>query len=280
MMEAIFGTIIKNHLIRWHMNNYSNENTARRYKAHVSIWGTTQLHLRNPFIIAWWSAAFPGFGHMLLSKYLRGYALFIWEVIVNLNAHVNSSMIYTFGGHFDKAKDVLDTRWLLMYIPVYAFGIWDSYRTAVDMNRMYLLAEQESHPYNTFALGALEINYLDKRDPRIAVLWSAFIPGLGQMYIHRILTAFFVIVALVIFFYYSHAQEAVSLLFLGKLKEASSVLHPDWLLFIPSHYGFAVYDSYINTVENNKLFEKDLRHYLTVNYQNEGFTLPNGQKVK
>lgn len=63
------------------MDNYTNNNTARRYTAHVSIFGTTQIHLRNPSIIAWWSAAFPGCGHLLLSKYLRGFVLFIWEVI-------------------------------------------------------------------------------------------------------------------------------------------------------------------------------------------------------
>ncbi|MED4205017.1 hypothetical protein [Neobacillus mesonae] len=262
------------------MNNYTNDNTARRYKAHVSILGTTQLHLRNPYIVAWWSAAFPGFGHLLLSKYLRGYALFIWEVVVNVKAHVNSSMIYSFQGNIDMAKEVLDTRWLLMYIPVYLFGIWDSYRTTVDMNRFFLLADREDHRFNSFALGALEINYLDKRNPVLSVMWSLFIPGLGQFYIHRILTAIFVIVSLVVFYYYSHVQEAVVLLILGKVKEATSVLNPEWLLFIPSHYGFAVYDSYMNTVENNKLFEKDLRNHLTKNYQSEEFKILKGQKVK
>jgi TM2 domain-containing membrane protein YozV len=165
------------------MNNYTNDNTARRYKAHVSILGTTQLHLRNPYIIAWWSAAFPGFGHLLLSKYLRGYALFIWEVVVNVNAHVNSAMIYSFQGNIDMAKEVLDTRWLLMYIPVYLFGIWDSYRTTVDLNKVYFLAEREEHRFNTFSLGALEINYLDKRNPIVSLMWSLLIPGLGQLYI-------------------------------------------------------------------------------------------------
>lgn len=262
------------------MDNYTNDNTARRYKAHVSMLGTTQLHLRNPYIMAWWSAAFPGFGHLILSKYLRGYALFIWEVVVNLGAHVNLSMIYSFQGNIDMAKEVLNTRWLLMYIPVYLFGIWDSYRTTVDMNRVYLLAEREEHPFNTFTLGALEINYLDKRNPILSIIWSLFIPGLGQLYIHRIMTAIFVIIGLVIFYYYSHALEAVSLLFLGKLKEATSVLKPEWLLFIPSHYGFAVFDSYINTVENNKLFEKELRKHLKENYQLSGFKLLKGQKVK
>lgn len=262
------------------MFNYTNDNTARRYKAHVSVLGTTQLHLRNPYIIAWWSAAFPGFGHMLLSKYLRGYALFIWEVIVNVNANINYSMIYSFQGNIDMAKEVIDTRWLLMYIPVYLFGIWDSYRTTVDINRIYLLADREDHRFNTYAIGALEINYLDKRNPMVSMMWSLFIPGLGQLYIHRILTAIFVIIWLVIFYYFSHVQEAIVLLILGDIKEATSVLRPEWLLFIPSHYGFAIYDSYINTVENNKLFEKDLRKHLTLNYQSERFKILKGQKVK
>ncbi|WML48671.1 hypothetical protein RCG23_00515 [Neobacillus sp. PS3-34] len=262
------------------MDNYTNDNTARRYKAHVSIVGTSQIHLRNPYIIAWWSAAFPGFGHLLLSKYIRGYVLFIWEVIVNLNAHVNLAMIYSFQGNIEMTKDVLNTRWLLMYIPVYIFGIWDSYRTTVDMNKVYILAEREEHRFNTFSLGALEINYLDKRNPVLSVIWSLFVPGLGQLYIHRILTAFFVIIWLVIFFYFSHALEAVSLLGLGKVQEATSVVKPEWLLFLPSVYGFSVFDSYMNTVENNKLYEKEQRGYLKENYQAKGFRILKGQKVK
>ena len=262
------------------MDNYTSDNTARRYKAHVSILGTTQLHLRNPYIVAWWSAAFPGFGHLLLSKYLRGYALFIWEVIVNLHSHVNLAMMYSFQGKIDLAKEVLNTRWLLMYIPVYLFAIWDSYRTTVDMNNVYLLAEREDHRFNTFTLGALEINYLDKRNPVLAVMWSLFIPGLGQLYIHRILTALFLIIWLVAFFYYSHVLEAVSLLFLGEVQKATSVLKPKWLLMLPSLYGFAAYDAYMNTVENNKLYEKEQRKYLQENYQAADFQILKGRKVK
>lgn len=259
------------------MNNYTNDNTARRYKAHVSILGTTQLHLHNPYIIAWWSAAFPGFGHMILSKYLRGFALFIWEVVVNIEANINLSMIYSFQGNIDLAKEVLNPRWLLMYIPVYLFAIWDSYRTTVDMNRVYLLAEQENHRFNSFSLGALEINYLDKRNPFLSIIWSLLIPGLGHLYIHRILTAFFIILGLVVFYYFSHFQEAVLLLLLGKVQEATSVLKPEWLLFLPSHYGFALYDSYVNTVENNKLFDKELKDYLKEKYQNNNFHI---KKIK
>ncbi|MED4588229.1 hypothetical protein [Priestia flexa] len=262
------------------MENYTNDNTARRYRAHVSILGTTQIHLRNPYIIAWWSAAFPGFGHLLLSKYLRGFVLFIWEVIVNLQANVNLAMIYSFQGEIEKAKEVLDTRWLLIYIPVYIFGIWDSYRTTVDMNKIFILADREEHQFNSFSIGALEINYLDKRNPVMAVLWSAFVPGLGQLYIHRIVTAFFIIIWTVLFFYYSHGLEAISHLFLGEINQATAVLEPQWLLFFPSLYGFAIYDSYMNTVENNKLYDKEQRKYFLEKYQSPSFMVLKGQKVK
>ncbi|WP_035720744.1 hypothetical protein [Gracilibacillus boraciitolerans] len=262
------------------MDNYTNDNTARRYKAHVSILGTTQIHLRNPYIIAWWSAAFPGFGHLLLSKYLRGFVLFVWEVVVNVHANVNLAMVYSFQGEIEMAKNILDTRWLLIYIPVYIFAIWDSYRTTVDLNKIYLLAEREEHPFNTFSISPLEINYLDKRNPILAVIWSLFVPGLGQLYIHRIVTAFFVIVWIVAFSYYSYGLQAISLLFLGEIQKATSVLKPEWLLFFPSIYGFAIYDSYVNTVENNKLYEKVQRKYLKVNYQDPTFKILKGQKVK
>ena len=261
------------------MDNYTNDNTARRYRAHVSILGTTQIHLRNPYIIGWWSAAFPGFGHLLLSKYLRGLVLFMWEVVVNLESHVNYAMIYSFQGEIEKAKAVLDTRWLLIYIPVYIFGIWDSYRTTVDLNKIFIMADREEHRFNSFSIGAMEINYLDKRSPAMAILWSFMVPGLGQLYIHRIVTAFFVIVWTVIFCYYSHALEAVSLLFLGKIKEATSVIHPEWLLFFPSLYGFSSFDSYINTVENNKLYDKEQRAFFRMNYQSPSFRILKGRKV-
>jgi TM2 domain-containing membrane protein YozV len=261
------------------LDNYSNDNTARRYRAHVSILGTTQIHLRNPYIVAWWSAAFPGFGHLLLSKYLRGFVLFIWEVVVNVKSKLNLAMIYSFQGEIEQAKEVLDTRWLLIYIPVYIFAIWDSYRTTVDMNKVFVLAEREEHKFNSFSIGALEINYLDKRNPVMAIIWSLFIPGLGQLYIHRIVTAFFVIIWCVVFFYYSHALEAISLLFLGEIDKATSVLHPEWLLFFPSLYGFSVYDSYMNTVENNKLYDKEQRKYFKDNYQSHTFQVLKGEKV-
>jgi len=249
------------------MDNYTNNNTARRYKAHVSTVGTTQLHLRNPYIIAWWSAAFPGFGHLLLSKYLRGYALFIWEILVNNMAHINHAIVYSFTGNMGMAKEVLEPKWMLLYLPVYIFGIWDSYRTSVDMNKVFILAERENADFNSYTIGALEINYLDKRRPIMAVLWSFFTPGLGQLYIHRVITAIFTMLFMIVFIYFSNVLVAVHYLFLGEIEQATRVLDPQWFLFMPSHIGFSVYDAYVNTVENNKLFESEQRKFLQKNYQ-------------
>jgi hypothetical protein len=262
------------------MDNYNNiDNKHRRYKAHVSIYGTTQFHLRNPYIIAWWSAAFPGFGHLLLSKYQRGLVLFIWEVVVNYQAKINLAMIYSFCGQIELAKKTIDTRWMLMYIPVYLFAIWDSYRTTVDMNNVYILAERENAPYNTFSIGATEINYLDKRNPVMSVIWSIFMPGLGQLHIHRIISAFVSLVWTIVFLYFSHLLEAIQLLFFGDIQRSTEILDKQWLLYLPSMWGFAIYDSYINTIENNKLFENEQQGFLKRNYQNPKFRVRKGKVV-
>lgn len=262
------------------MDNYSTTNTARRYQAHVSIFGTTHIHLRSPVMIAWWSAAFPGFGHLLLSKYLRGFVLFIWEVIVNTQAHVNLAIIYSLQGEFEMATEVVDSRWLLVYLPVYFFAIWDSHRTTVDLNKVYVLADHEGHHFNSFTISPLEINYLDKRNPVLAAFWSSIVPGLGQLYIHRIVGAAFIVIWTVVFLYFSRILEAVVLLFSGEVQLATAALDASWLIMLPSIYGFAIYDAYINCVENNKLFQKEQRRFLIENYQNPDFQLLKGQKVE
>ncbi len=259
--------------------NHSNNHTARRNTARASIFGTTHIHLRNPYITAWWSAAFPGFGHLLLSKYVQGFILIIWEVIVNTQAHINLAIIYSFQGAFDLAKDIVDTRWLLAYMPVYLFGIWDCYRTTVDMNKAYILAEQEEHRYKA-THETTEINQLNKRNPAMAVLWSLFIPGLGHLYTPHIFTAFFIFFWAALFLYFSHTLEAITLLFLEGPKQATPVLHADWFLFLPSVYCFAIFDSYVNTVENNKRFKREQQRFLKSNYQCSDFKLRKGQKVR
>ena len=177
------------------MDHPESNSSVRRNVAYVSTLGITQLHLRNPFAIAFWSAAFPGLGHLLLSKYLRGYLLFLWELFVNVNAHINLAILYSFTGRFQMAKDVLDINWVLLYIPTFIFSVWDAYRTTVDLNQQYILAAREDAEVKVFNMNAIEINYLDKRIPWNAAIWSAMMPGLGQVLIHWIPTALFIIIA-------------------------------------------------------------------------------------
>lgn len=253
---------------------HKQTSNARRDRAFLSILGTTQIHLRSPYVTAWWSAAFPGFGHLLMSKYIRGLLLFIWEVVINMNAKINLAMVYSFTGRFEMAKDVLDTRWMLLYIPVYLYAIWDSYRTAVDLNKLYLLADHEGANIVNFKMKTFEINYLDKREPWLAMIWSLFMPGMGQLYIHRIVVSFFVLTWWIILSYFSHFFPALQHVFMGEFHAATVTLNAQWLFFMPSVYGFATYDAYINTVENNKLFKYEQQGFLRQNYQNPRFIMP------
>lgn len=257
-----------------------NQYSARRSVAYLSLLGTTQLHLRNPFVIAAWSVAFPGMGHLLLSKYSRGFLLFLWEVFINYKAHINLLILYSFIGDFEKAKAVVDIRWMSLYIPTYIFAIWDSYRTTVDMNHAYMLAAREDAEIKPFKIGAMEINYLDKRNPWISVIWSLLIPGSGQLYIHRLITALFVVAWWIVICYYSKLLPSFHYTFLGDFSRAKSVVDMQWFLNIPSVYFFAMYDAYVNTVSNNKLYDWEQTKFLKKEYQNSNFIMPFNKNIR
>jgi len=246
----------------------------RRSIAYLSLLGTTQLHLRSPLIIALWSATFPGLGHLLLSKYLRGYLLFLWEIFINYKAKVNLLILYSFIGDFEKAKNVVNIEWMLLYIPTYIFAIWDSYRTTVDLNHSYILAAREDAEIKPFKISGLEINYLDKRKPWISAAWSLLMPGTGQLYIHRIVTALFVIVWWIIVVHLSKLLPAIHYTLVGDFQQAKAVVDMHWLLNVPSVYFFAIYDAYANTVENNKLYDWEQGKFLRRNYQYKNFKIP------
>jgi TM2 domain-containing membrane protein YozV len=249
-------------------------NKPRRQMAYVNLTGITEMHLRIPLIIAWWSAAFPGFGHLLLSKYLRGLLLIGWEMFINTKAHINVAMIHTFTGQFDKAAEVLDVRWMSLYAPVYLFSIYDSYRTTVDLNHIYLLAKRENAYFPCFIIGLIEINYLDKRSPRISLLWSLLMPGMGQLYIHRIITAFFVLALWIGSIFQSHFLQGLQYTLMMQFTQAVDIVDKQWILFLPSIYGFALYDAYVSTVEYNKFFDNEQKKYLQSNFQDAQFTFP------
>lgn len=248
--------------------------SPRRTRAYMNTLTINYIHYRNPWIVAWWSAAFPGFGQIMLCQNYVGYILIAWEYYINVQSHLNLAIAYTMTGRFADAGSVLEKRWILLYIPVYIFSIWDCYRRTNEMNLQFALASREGFHVGTFRIGAMELNYLDKRAPWISAAWSAFLPGLAYVYLHRVASCLAITVSWVLGICHSRFPEAVYYTFMSDFTRAVSVLDPEWLLFLPSLYVFSIYDSYVNAVEYNKLFEADLIHFLKRAYQDERFPIP------
>ncbi len=56
----------------------------------MAVYNNNHIYLRNPWVVGWWSAAFPGFGHLNLGFYLKGVMLIIWEIVINNGAGMHS----------------------------------------------------------------------------------------------------------------------------------------------------------------------------------------------
>ncbi|MFJ8265964.1 hypothetical protein [Peribacillus asahii] len=243
----------------------------RRVDTFITPYTINYLHFRNPWVVACWSAFFPGNGHLMVCKYFSGYVLIAWEFAINNLSGLNTAIYHSMIGEIQLAKQDLDMHWILVYVPVYIFCIWDSYRLAVQYNNHYLLGfrEQETETIISKNISALEVNLLDKRKPILAIIWSLFLPGLGHFYLGRLPFVFYSILWFIVILHFANLLEGIHLSFGGNFSEAKAVLDPQWLLYLPSIYGFAAYDAYVNAVEYNKLFEREQSRYLKTKYQIE-----------
>lgn len=246
----------------------------RRKRAYISQFTIQQLHLRNPYVVTFFSFSYPGFGHLLQNRYLSAFILILWELFINNYAKVNRGIYYTLIGDFEKATQVLQERWLILYVGIYMLGIWDSYRTTIDMNKQYILADQEDAPINPLVFGSWDINYFDKTIPWLAAIWSVLVPGLGHLYLHKIITGFFIFGYTVAILYFGHIPMGIKYTMVGEFEKAKEVMDQQWLLYLPSIYLFIIYDAFTSSVEQNKLFEKQMSKYLRQNYQNPDFKFP------
>lgn len=252
-----------------------NSNQDIRYpKVYLSSFGSNHIHYRNPWVSVWLSALFPGFGQLYLGRKMIGFLLIIWEIIININSRLNDSIIYSFTGQFVKAKSILDDRWLLLYAAVYVFSIWDSYRTTIELNKLTILTDRENVRFKPFSIKLFGIYYLDKKNPWVALSWSVMMPGLGHLYNHNLLTGIFILTWWIFIAYFSHLAEALSLSAYGNFEQVKTIVDPDWLLFLPSLHTFAIFDSYTQAVELNKLFEIEQANYFKDNFQDTDFEMP------
>lgn len=246
----------------------------RRPRAYLSEFNITQLHLSNPWIVAFWSFAFPGCGNLLQGRKLKGMFLIIWELVINTNAKINLSIMYSLLGQFDKAREVVDTRWFLLYVALYVYSMWDSYRGTVDLNKLYILADREDAPVLPFTIKTLDLNYLDKRNPWVALAFTLLMPGLGHLYIHRVIIGIFMIIWTIVVGYFSNCFPAIHYTMTGDFLQAKTALDMQWFMYIPSIYGFVLHDSYASAVEYNKLFEKEQSRFFRDHFQNTSFKMP------
>lgn len=252
--------------------------TVRYPKARVGPLGYIGVHLRNPWIPAWWSTAFPGFGHLLLGYYTKGFLLIIWETIINSLAKINSLLYYSFTGQFELAKAVVDQRFMLLYCGLYVYAIWDSYRSTVELNKYTVLADREDEPFPTAAVALYNIFLLEKKKPLIGILWSALSPGLGHFYAHSLITGFFITILFIGMAWTSNLMLIVQHSFWGNFEQVKAIADPQRLLFLPSMYGFAMYSAYVDIVEHNKFFDAQQARYLKANFQQSGFHMPANHK--
>ncbi len=247
----------------------------RRPKGILSPYNINFIHLRSPWVKMWWAASYLGFAYVSMGAYVKGFILIFLEVFLNVQSKLNLGILYSLTGRFDMAKQVLNINWLLFYVPIYIFLMWGASRMATDLNKYSILADREESVVFPFAMNSLGIAFLDKRNPWLAVVLSMLAPGLGHLYTHRVVTTSFLIMFWwVVTAVKSSFFQCVHLTAMGNFTQAIAVTDPQWLLFLPSIYVYAIHDSYINTIHYNQLHGQEQKQFLIDNYQNANFQMP------
>lgn len=252
----------------------AQQQIVRRPKSSISTVSINIIHLRNPLVVAWWSFAYPGFGHFRSLSIFKGVFLFLGELLINTYSQLNQAIFFSFTGNFAMAKQVLNTDLLLLYCGILLFAVWDSYRIAVEVNKVSVLADHENALLTPMVLEPVGLNFYEKRNPWVAVAWSALLPGLGHLYSVSLIQSMFLFIVGIGIAYFSHLLPALHLVATGNLAQAKAVLDPQWLLNFPSFYVFSIYDAYVKTVEFNKIFDQEQAQYFRNNYQSPLFPMP------
>lgn len=246
------------------MKQWNGKSTQmpRYKKLAVSFTSVNYLRMNNPYMSIWWGMAFPGFGQWFQGRYVYGLVLILWEFFINVKSHLNVAIFFTMIGRIDAAKASLDQRWFLMYIAIYLYCAWDGYHVGTQMNQITLLADRERQQLRSYYISSITIAFHTLRNPRTAAYWSLLLPGSGHFLLQRKLLAIFFILCWTITMYYSRVPQGVIASLIGDFQTVRRVIDPQWLLFVPSLYMFACYDSYVSTCRLNELYMEELRGHL------------------
>lgn len=83
---------------------------------------------KRPFEMLMWSIALPGFGQLLIGKYIKGIIFIFLEILINVQGNLNEVIILSFYGEMDKAIQQSNYKWLMFYPCLYLFAMWDAYK--------------------------------------------------------------------------------------------------------------------------------------------------------
>ncbi len=118
------------------------------------------------------------------------------------------------------------------------------------------------------------MNYLQIMHPAISIFWSLIVPGLGQIIIRNMIPGICLLVGFIGTVYQSNIMTAYYYTSIGQFQLASTVLNKEWLLFIPSIYGYAVCSCYYHSIHINKLFKIEQARFLHKYYFHKNFEMP------
>ncbi|MFD2329912.1 hypothetical protein ACFSR7_11740 [Cohnella sp. GCM10020058] len=243
-----------------------NTSSQTRYPLlRISLLGITYASFPRPLMVAWWSAAFPGFGHFIINQYARGVLLTLTEMLINKLSGLNDAIVYTFCGRFGDATAVLDADWAFGYATIYLFAIWDSYRNARYQGRLRSLSAADQ-PVRRMLIHPVEVHYMERKKPLTGIYYSLLFPGLGQLYNQRFCLAFYLMFWWWVYIGTSHAIAAGIELLYGSVARSTEMLSQHWFMFMPSVLGGAAYHAYRGTIEQNQLFRIEQRAYLNKTY--------------
>lgn len=108
------------------------------------------------------------------------------------------------------------------------------------------------HPKATLtALGALGTHL---RNPWVTGWWSLAMPGFGHFLVSNHFTGIILVVWELVVNTQAHINAAIVLSFTGRFHEAKEIVDPRWLLFYATVYVYAAWDSYTETIEQNKYY--------------------------
>lgn len=119
------------------------------------------MEQREPNEVLLWSIALPGFGQLLNGHVVKGILFIALEFLVNVNAHLNLNIKYSFQGQFERAVHVTSYEWAMFYPCLYVFAMLDAYIQATK-NKEKAVPPLLGIPYATAAfLSTIGVIYSD-----------------------------------------------------------------------------------------------------------------------